>query len=199
MSVREVADKAGVNLGMFHYHFKTREAFLRALLQAIYEEMFAKLTLEIARPADTLSRIRFAMRALGGFGLANRQFLARIFADALTGEELARRFLRENLPRHLGVMAGLLAQGQQEGVIVPVPIPQAIGTAAGAIAMPILVAGRMVDSGVLDPLTARMLQTVVLSSEALDQRIDLVLKALSQATKGSAKSATGKSKTRGKK
>ena len=95
MSVREVADKAGVNLGMFHYHFKTREAFLRALLQAIYEEMFAKLTLEIARPADTLSRIRFAMRALGGFGLANRQFLARIFADALTGEELARRFLRE--------------------------------------------------------------------------------------------------------
>ena len=199
MSVREVADKAGVNLGMFHYHFKTREAFLRALLQAIYEEMFAKLTLEIARPADTLSRIRFAMRALGGFGLANRQFLARIFADALTGEELARRFLRENLPRHLGVMAGLLAQGQQEGVIVPVPIPQAIGTAAGAIAMPILVAGRMVDSGVLDPLTARMLQTVVLSPEALDQRIDLVLKALSQATKGSAKSATGKSKTRGKK
>ena len=35
LTVREVAEAAGVNLGMFHYHFKSREAFLRALLQSV--------------------------------------------------------------------------------------------------------------------------------------------------------------------
>jgi len=37
LSIREVAEAANVNLGMFHYHFKTREAFLRTLLQSMYE------------------------------------------------------------------------------------------------------------------------------------------------------------------
>ena len=198
LAVREVAEKAGVNLGMFHYHFKSRDAFLRALLQATYEEMFARLTLEVSRPADTLSKLRFAMRALGSFGLANRRFLARIFADALTGEAIAREFLRKNLPRHLGVMALLVAQGQSEGVIVPIPVPQAIGMAAGSIAMPILVAGGMLDSGALDATTAAMLQGAVLSTDALHQRIDLVLKALTQAAPAAAKPAARPRKSRGK-
>jgi AcrR family transcriptional regulator len=198
LAVREVAEKAGVNLGMFHYHFKSRDAFLRALLQATYEEMFAKLTLEVSRPADTLSKLRFAMRALGGFGLANRRFLARIFADALTGEAIAREFLRKNLPRHIGVMAGLLAQGQREGVIIPVPVPQAIGMAAGSIAMPILVAGGMLDSGALEATTASILQAAVLSTDALHQRIELVLKALSQEQPAASKAAKPPRKTRGK-
>ena len=43
LSVREVADAAGVNLGMFHYHFKSREAFLRALLQSVYEDLSSEL------------------------------------------------------------------------------------------------------------------------------------------------------------
>ena len=48
LSVREVADAAGVNLGMFHYHFKSRDVFLRSLMQQAYEEMFTRLTAELS-------------------------------------------------------------------------------------------------------------------------------------------------------
>src|SRR3954466_8413677 len=85
LAVREVAEAAGVNLGMFHYHFKSREAFLRALLQSVYEEMYAQLSaVTAARPreATPLAHLRAALRFMGRFARANRPVLARVLADA---------------------------------------------------------------------------------------------------------------------
>ena len=180
LSVREVADAAGVNLGMFHYHFKSREAFLRAVMQQSYEEMFQLLTLEMGRPGDTVEMLRHALRAIARFVRDNRRFLARLLSDALTGEQCARDFMRDNLPRHLNVLRGLIAKGQQEGVFVAVPVPQAMGLCAGSLAMPILAGGALMDSGQLEPATARMIETTLLTNDALDQRIDLALRALVQ-------------------
>jgi AcrR family transcriptional regulator len=181
LSVREVADAAGVNLGMFHYHFKSREAFLRAVMQGGYEEMFAQLTLESSRPGTTAERLRYALRAIARFVRNHRPFMARLLTDALTHEPCARDFLRDNIPRHLAVLRALIAQGQAEGAFVALPLPQAMGFCAGSLAMPILAGGAMVDSGFLDSATARMIESAVLSDEALDQRIDLALKALAAA------------------
>ena len=181
MSVREVADMAGVNLGMFHYHFKSREAFLRAMMQQSYEEMFQLLTLEMGRPGNTEELLHYALGAIARFVRDNRRFLARVLSDALTGEQCAREFMRDNLPRHLNVLRALIATGQQEGVFVQVPLPQAMGLCVGSLAMPILAGGALVDSGELEPATARMIETTILSNEALDQRIDLALRALVQA------------------
>lgn len=179
MSVREVAEAAGVNLGMFHYHFKSREAFLRALMQQAYEAMFSRLTLGAGRGSGAVERLRFALRAIARFVRDNRRFLARVLADALTGEACAREFLRDNLPRHLDVLRGLIAQGQKEGVFAKVALPQAMGVCAGSLAMPILAGGAMVDSGMLAAATAAALQATILSDEALDQRIELALRAIS--------------------
>ena len=62
LSVREVADAAGVNLGMFHYHFKSREAFLKALLQSMYEEMFSQLTFQGSAEWGPSDNLRAALR-----------------------------------------------------------------------------------------------------------------------------------------
>ena len=148
LSVREVADAAGVNLGMFHYHFKSRDAFLRALMQQAYEEMFATLTLEVAREADPVVNLRNAFRVLGRFMRDNRPFLARVFTDALSGEQCAREFLRDNMPRHLGVLQRLVVDGQKAGLIA-IPFPQVIGLCGGALAMPILLGGALLESGAL--------------------------------------------------
>ncbi|MCB2034217.1 MAG: helix-turn-helix transcriptional regulator, partial [Ottowia sp.] len=39
LTVRAVADDAGVAPGMFHYHFDSKEAFLRQVLQQFYDEV----------------------------------------------------------------------------------------------------------------------------------------------------------------
>src|SRR3954463_6524207 len=86
LAVREVAEAAGVNLGMFHYHFKTREAFLRAVLQGVYDEMYAQLSAAAASPVKArahLEQFRGALRFMGRFVRGNRPVLARVIADAL--------------------------------------------------------------------------------------------------------------------
>src|SRR6185436_4377218 len=93
LTVREVAEAAGVNLGMFHYHFKSREAFLRALLQSMYEEMFTQLMQQsVPLPgrgesgqAGAIEVLRGALRFMGRFVRANRPLLTRVIADALCG------------------------------------------------------------------------------------------------------------------
>jgi AcrR family transcriptional regulator len=182
LSVREVTDAAGVNLGMFHYHFKTREVFLRAVLQSMYEEMFAQLTVAAQPPGggrlDSRASLKAALRFMGLFVRANRPLLARVLADALCGDPIALEFLRENMPRHLRVLQALMATAQAEGVIRAVPPPQALGFCAGSLAMPILFAGAAIDGGLVSKSQARALEAALLSDAALDERIDLALAAL---------------------
>ena len=181
LSVREVADAAGVNLGMFHYHFKTREAFLRAVLQGVYEEMYSQLvalSVESAAAAGAVEQLRDALRFMGRFVRANRPVLARVLADALCGEPIAIEFLRANAPRHFGVIGALIAAAQAEGRLRPMPVAQAMGLAAGSLAAPILFGGAVLDSGALGARQARALDAALLSDGALDERIDLALSAL---------------------
>ena len=197
MSVREVADAAGVNLGMFHYHFKSRDAFLRALMQQAYEEMFATLALEVARDADPVINLRNAFRVLGRFMRDHRPFLARVFTDALSGEQCAREFLRDNMPRHLGVLQALVAEGQKRGRLVDIAFPQVIGLCGGALSMPILLGGALLDSGALAGPMAAAVQGSALSDAGIDQRIDLAIKAVSRTGPAPARPAPRKKKSRG--
>ena len=175
LSVREVVEAAGVNLGMFHYHFKTRDAFLRAVLQQLYEEMFAQLHFDAARDAGELGNLRYALRVLGRFLRDNRAVLARVLADALCADPIARAFIAQNAPRHLGILRQLLAQGQASGALRRLALPQALGICAGALATPILLGGAIVDSGVLPAASARELERTLLGNAAIDERIELAL------------------------
>jgi len=178
LSVREVADAAGVNLGMFHYHFKTREAFLRELLQSMYEEMFSQLQVQRGDGWSPEENLRAALRFLGRFLRANRPMLSRVLADALCGDPIAIDFLRANAPRHLGHLGALLAIGMKEGRFAPMPVPQALGFCAGSLAMPIIFGGAVAESGGLPKAASRALEKDLLSDAAIDARIELALAAL---------------------
>lgn len=187
LTVREVADAAGVNLGMFHYHFKSREAFLRALLQSVYEDLFAELSARASqlpagtRQARAVDLLRAALQFMGRFVRANRPLLTRVLVDALGKDAIAVEFMDRNMPRHLGLMLALVQQAQKEGSVRPdVPAPNLMGFCAGSLAMPILFGGAVVERSALTDPTARMLEGALLSDAALDQRIDLALAAISQ-------------------
>jgi AcrR family transcriptional regulator len=178
LSVREVAEAAGVNLGMFHYHFKSREAFLRALLQSMYEDMYAQLTFEADAKLGPVEALRAALRFMGRFVRANRPVLARVLGDALCGDPIAVEFLRNNFPRHLGVILRLIEAAQAAGLVKAMPPPQAMGICAGSLAMPILFGGAVVDSGALGAAGSKRVARVLLSDAALDQRMELALAAI---------------------
>ena len=179
LSIRKVAERAGANVGMLHYHFGTKDAFIRALLQSLYEQMFADLeTAAIADP-DPIVRLRSALRVIARFARDNRVLLRRLVADAAAGEAPAVDFARANFPRHFGIVVSLIGASQQAGRMKDVPLVQAVMFVAGAIAAPILVGSAIVDGGLAPPPFAEGFEASVLSDDALDQRIDLAIAGLS--------------------
>lgn len=172
LSVRRLTQHAGVNLGMFHYHFKTKDNFIRAVLQRTYEEMFSALSLGVNPTHAPLENLRNALDVLGQFASKNRHLLVRILADAMSGEALAADFLKANLPRHIGVIASLIQEAQWEGSLVRAPVPQVVAFMAGAVAAPVLI-GAAAGASVADILGKQ-----VLSPEAIVQRIDFALRGL---------------------
>ena len=179
LSIRRLTRQAGVNLGMFHYHFKSRENFIRTLLQQMYDEMFASLSVQVERQQTSYETLRSAVRVLARFGRDNRRLLLRISLDALNGEVLAAQFLQSNLPRHVQVIIGLIVAGQNEGVLRKVPVMQALAFLAGSVAAPILMGTAAVASGLVPAAVTAQLEAEMLSDEAIDQRIDMALHGLS--------------------
>lgn len=178
LSVRKLVEHAGVNLGMFHYHFKNKDNFIRVVLQRLYEGMFSELQLQAAAGPDPIDSLRAAVTVLAGFAREHRAMLVMLVSEAMQGEPLSQQFLRENLPRHIGVIAALLARGQAEGRIVDVPVPQLLPFMLGAIAVPVLVGGAVERHGALPPAVAAMAQAALLSPQALSVRIALALRAI---------------------
>ena len=177
-SIRQLTDRAGVNLGMFHYHFKTRENFLSILLQGLYEEMFAQLTFQAKAERPPLENLRAAVNVLGRFLRDNRLLLRRLMPDAIAGEPIARKFFHSNFPRHLAVMAQLVGEAQRSGVLRPLPLFQAMSFVGGAVAMPIIMATAAQTEGFVPPMISGNLDEDVLSDRAISQRVDMALKGL---------------------
>ena len=179
LSIRKLTQRAGVNLGMFHYHFKSRDNFIRVLLQRMYDEMFASLSVQVERHAASDENLRGAVRVVARFGRDNRRLLLRIFNDALAGDALAAEFLQTNLPRHLHVIVGLIAACQNEGVLRKMPLTQAVAFLAGSVAAPILVGTAAIASGLVSAALGVRVDNEILSDAAIDERIDMALRGLS--------------------
>ena len=178
LSVRALTQHAGVNLGMFHYHFKTKDAFLRQLLDSWYEEMFTRLSTSAQQAGPPLQRLREALFFLATFVRDHGPVLGRVIADAAAGEPVAVEFIRVNAPRHLRLLLALMAQAQRDGALARVPPLQRFTFVMSAVAMPLLIAPGIRSLGVAPALLGPALKSQVMSDKAIHQRIDLALKAL---------------------
>lgn len=182
LSVRAVAEHAGVNLGMFHYHFRTKDNFLRTLLQETYEEMYAALAGAVALQGRAIDRLRDALLALAAFAREKRELLGRLWMDVLGGEPVATEFMRANAPRHLRLLLGLMQQAEDEGDLAPLPPMQRFATLMGAVVMPILFASGLARVALGPAAYRRDFLPQVAADAAIVERVELVLAALGPKT-----------------
>ena len=178
-SIRQLTDRAGVNLGMFHYHFKTREQFLSQVLHEVYQEMFAPLSFQAKADRPLLENLRAALTVLGTFVRDNRRLLRRLMADAMSNEAIALEFFRQHFPLHLSVLAELVVTGQQANLLWKIPPLQAITFLASAVAMPNIFASIFTEHGNIPPQMVDRLNQDVLSDAAIAQRVDMAIRGLS--------------------
>jgi AcrR family transcriptional regulator len=174
-----VAEHAGVNPAMFHYHFGSKEAFLRTLLLQLYEQMYARLSAGAGQEGQpVLQRLEAALLTLAAFAREHRALVGRLVIDAANGEAVVHDFVRANAPRHLGLLLALLAEAERAGVLRPAPPLQRFVFLMGAVLSPMLVAPAIAALGVAPAIVAAGVQEQVLSDEAILQRVRLALHAL---------------------
>jgi len=178
LSIRQVTERAGVNLGMFHYHFKTKDTFVRALLDARYEAMFSKLSLQARSAKSGVENLRACLAVLAGFARDNRAMLVRLVSDAFAGQPVAVAFLNANLPRHLAVILELVMQAQKDGDIRVLPLPQVMAFIGGAVGAPILVGTAISNAAFFPAVVAAQLESTIFSDAAIAERIDMALTGL---------------------
>lgn len=177
-SIRQLTDHAGVNLGMFHYHFKTREQFLSQVLHEVYQEMFASLTFQAQADRPPVENLREAVIVLGTFARDHRLLLRRLLADAMSGDSIAQEFFHRHFPLHLSVMAQLIDAGQKTGVLQKIPLLQALSFLAGAVAFPNIMVTLATDQHIVPAAFLDRLEKDVLSDAAIAQRVDMAIRGL---------------------
>lgn len=182
IKVREVARAAGVNLGLFHYHFKTRDAFVRRVLDETYADFFARLNLSVGRDGSPRERLRAALTAIAHFSREHRRMIVGMLRDAMTGDRLVIEFAARSFPNHLPIVLGLIKEGVRAKELRDLPEPLVLGLLMGVISTPNIMATMVECSGAKRPLgrSVARFQDELLSDAAIAERVDIVLAGLSR-------------------
>src|ERR1700677_2752539 len=180
LKLRDVAKKAGVNLGMFHYHFKTKDQFTRAVLQDTYEKFFSQFSLETSGDGPAIERLRAALLTLGRFVGKNRMLLLGLLHDVLNKNQVVLNFVKANGPRHGLVILGLVRECQKEGSLKKMHLPAIMPLLMGACLFPVMAVAMMehLDVKRVRFIPFAVVKQVIVSDKALETRVNLVLESL---------------------
>lgn len=186
LRIRDVADRAGVNLGMFHYHFKSKEHFKRLALQEIYEAFFKKLTKASKEGNTPLKQLKNTLFAMACFIRDERDFYVAIFKDLFNEDPDVFYFVGKNVPRHSQVISDLLSKCQAEGSIIDIGFHEAMPVLMGAIVFPILMGTVVEKQCKKHRFSSRNREFLrrkehfyqALTDKLIKQRLDIALKGL---------------------
>jgi len=181
LTLRMVAQRAKVNLGMFAYHFKDKEDFMRQVAQEAYEEFYGSLTLGAKDQKDPVLALREALAAGTRFVRDHRQTVLVLARDLNVGHPEALRFARKNVPRHVLFLFGLIRRCRKQGRFKPMPMANLFAFIAGSIVAPSIMLGVVENVAAHIPLVKPALGLArrdALSDQAIEQRLDLMFAAV---------------------
>jgi AcrR family transcriptional regulator len=180
LSVRAVAARAGVNLGLVSYHFGGKAAFVHRVATELYEEFFRDFSLQVEGEDDAFLALRKGLLRLAHFIRDRRRLIRSLLRDVADGDAEATHFVQTNLPRHGIILVGLVRRCQAEGRLMDLPVPVVMSTIMGVVGVPSLMAEPMARAkfDFKGFPTRKQFEQSLLTDKALEQRVDLALKAL---------------------
>lgn len=114
-SMRSIADRAGISVGVLYKYYKDKDGFFRACLDRSLEALDAVLAEAVGREAGFREYARRIIRALLRFSREHAGYVRLYCALAASGGEAAARLAGEIEGVTARLYAGTIAAGQAAG------------------------------------------------------------------------------------
>jgi AcrR family transcriptional regulator len=178
LTVRAVAGAARANLGSFVYHFGSRDAFVRTLIEEWYAPLLDRVSDAAAADAGALQRLRSAILQLVDFALDNGTFVGRILMAAADDDRPARDFLHSLSGRHPRVLMQIIARAQAEGALIEEDPMQVLAFLMSSVALPHLVACAWHGPALFNKAFSARMSRIARNRDRMVQRLDWAIRGL---------------------
>ena len=180
LSVRETCRVAGVNTGMFHYYFGSKEEFLKSILKEMYAEFMLNFKGGISVAGTPRARLKIALVQVGRFARSIRGALPMIFADMAYGNKEAFAFFNGNFTEHVRHLASLAKECRPQSGLKHHSIPYMVGALIPVMVFPVIINGIMERNNV-NKLGAESLENLreeFLSDAGIVERAEIALRGI---------------------
>jgi AcrR family transcriptional regulator len=180
LSVREACRVAGVNTGMFHYYFGSKDEFLKAVLKEMYAEFMLNLNAGVSVAGTPRTRLKIALVEVGKFAWGVRNAAPMIFADLAYGKKEAFAFVSGNFTEHIKHISALAQECRPESVVKGHSGPFIVAALLPVMIFPVLISGVLERNGVKD-IGGRSVDEVrkdVFSDAGIAERAEIALRGI---------------------
>lgn len=180
LSVREACRLAGVNTGMFHYYFGSKEEFTRTVLKEMYAEFMLKLRSGTAVAGGPREKLKATLVAVGRFAREIRKAAPVLLADMARGNKEAFLFLSGNFTGHIKYLSALAKECRPRSAVKGHSVPYIVGALLPVMVFPVIMGGIMERNGVKDAGGIKMkdLLEEFLSEDGIAGRAEIALRGI---------------------
>ncbi len=177
LSIRQLCSRAGVNPGMFKYHFDNRVKFLRIVHDELYDEFFNFIQDAADQEEKAVDKLRSCLLAMAKKCREETGLFAALLRDHINGklEEILPK--EEMVPKDLMLILQLINASKSEGSICPeISEFQAAALLIPSTLIPILIEKDFQE--ITNKSPSPIGQINFSSEKACTERLDIVLKGL---------------------
>jgi len=180
LTVRAVAQDAGVNLGSFVYHFGSRDQFIAQVIAHWYTPLLARVQQSlVTAPGSAMPSLKSLMLGFIDDLLAERQFVGHLVADAAAGEVAARQFLQACGHQHPAIFLQAIEAAQVAGQVRPGDPRHILLMLVATISLPVLLFESLSGRDILPTTLVDAFEAFSLERAHVEERLDWVLQSLS--------------------
>jgi AcrR family transcriptional regulator len=180
LSVREACRVAGVNTGMFHYYFGSKEEFLKAVLKEMYADFMVDFKAGVSAAGNPRHRLKNALVQVGKFAVSIRHAAPMLFSDLAHGNKEAFTFLSGNFTEHVRHIAALAEECRPGSAVKGHSVPFLIAGLLPVMVFPMLMGAVMERNGVksLGGVGLPKLRSEIFSEEGIVERAEMALRGI---------------------
>ena len=116
VSIRELAETAGVNSAMISYYFGGKEGLYEAVITTQYERLLAKFEAIAVSPAGVHEKIRMYAEVIRLNHTEDQPLMARLIQGELSSPtSCMEKVIRKYTTRLAQIVSGILREGMQTG------------------------------------------------------------------------------------